>query len=163
MQTCTVSAGNPVCGCVRAADEHSLSGIGGGNQGHGGTITIDGGTIHANGNDGGAGIGGGDEGDSGHIIINHGTVTAVSRYKQAPSGEYGAGIGAGADGNENEIVINGGRIRAVGHQGVGCGKDGMNGTLKLGDTVHVLFCGEIQPFDDRISKARLNDIELVEQ
>ena len=88
------------------------------NGGPNGTITINGGTIEATGNGGGAGIGGGNHADSGLITINGGTITAKGN-----AGGAGIGNGIGSQKRESdgtkgpgayfaEVVINGGVIVA---------------------------------------------------
>ena len=83
------------------------AGIGGGDLGAGVNITINGGTVTANGAGGGSGIGGGSSGHGLYITINEGRVSASG-------GLYGAGIGGGARGNGRYLTINGGTITAVG-------------------------------------------------
>lgn len=74
------------------------AGIGGGYQGSGSDITINGGIITANGGYNGAGVGGGFEGTGSDIIINNGTVTA--------SGGGGAAcLGGGWSGNGSNITV----------------------------------------------------------
>jgi len=67
------------------------SGIGGGNTGSGGTITIYGGTIWAAGSGGGSGIGGGINGSGGTTTIYGGEIIAKAGNNNA------AAIGAGQD------------------------------------------------------------------
>jgi hypothetical protein len=102
------------------------AGIGGGNDGDGGEITIMGGMITAQGGTSSAGIGGGNGGNGGIITINDGTVTATG-------GDYGgAGIGGGKGDNSNStatgivigggggtIAISGGTVTATGGNGNG--------------------------------------------
>ena len=69
------------------------AGIGGGNKGSGGTITITGGEVTATGGGtgwSGAGIGGGNNGSGGTITITGGVVNATG------GGGGGAGIGGGS-------------------------------------------------------------------
>ncbi|MGI5870379.1 MAG: leucine-rich repeat protein, partial [Kiritimatiellia bacterium] len=97
------------------------SGIGGGDYGDGGTVTIHGGTVFAQGDDYCAGIGGGDEGNGGTVTIHGGTVTATSAG-------YGAGIGGGDEGNGGTVTINGGTVFAQGDTGgadIGPGRNGV--------------------------------------
>ncbi|WP_139317724.1 OmpL47-type beta-barrel domain-containing protein [Parabacteroides timonensis] len=97
------------------------AGIGGGQYGSGGTITINGGVVTAMG-DYGAGIGGGytgfgggyKGGSGGTITINGGVVTATSTDK-------GAGIGGGRYGSGGIITIRGGVVTATGDGGAGIG------------------------------------------
>jgi hypothetical protein len=103
------------------------AGIGGGSGESGGEITIEGGTVEAQGGTGGAGLGGGSGGNGGIITINDGTVSATG-------GDYAAGIGGGKGDNSansnnssNPIVgggggiitINGGTVSATGGDGAG--------------------------------------------
>ena len=71
------------------------AGIGGGINGNGGEITINGGTVNATGTNGGAGIGGGYEGNGGAITINGGTVNATGGVDSPP------GIGRGYNGSSD--------------------------------------------------------------
>ena len=95
------------------------AGIGGGNGGDSGTVTINGGTVTATGGESGAGIGGGDEGGGGTVTINGGTVTATG-------GTDGAGIGGGCQGNSGIVTINGGTVNATGNS------EGSNGAPGIG-------------------------------
>jgi hypothetical protein len=76
-------------------------------------ITIDGGTVIAQGGKIGAGIGGGVNGSGKNIEINNGNVTATG-------GQQGAGIGSGSTNLRNDaaygenITINGGKVNAIG-------------------------------------------------
>ena len=85
------------------------AGIGGGDgdDGDGGYIRIDNGTVRAYAGMDAAGIGGGEGGNSGTIIINGGDVYADGR-------DWGAAIGAGEDANVDKIELNGGIIKAFG-------------------------------------------------
>ena len=101
-------------GSVTATGGKWAAGIGGG-VGNGKNITINGGTVNATGTDGGAGIGGGDEGSGEDITITGGTVNAAG-------GDYGAGIGGGLNGVGKNITIAGGRVTvAGGDYGAGIG------------------------------------------
>ncbi len=78
-------------------------------------ITIDGGTIHAYGGNGGAGIGGGTGTIAGIIVINDGAVFATGG-SGIPSAGSGSGIGDGyapRNGAGQHITINGGTITAT--------------------------------------------------
>ncbi len=94
------------------------SAIGGDNQSNTGTITINGGHVTAQGNQGGAGIGGSIDHNGGIITINGGTVSATG-------GGQGAAIGGGLSGNGGTITINGGTVIAQG----GAGAAGIGGGL----------------------------------
>ncbi|MGI6495823.1 MAG: beta strand repeat-containing protein [Kiritimatiellia bacterium] len=107
-------------------------GIGGGNNGDGGTVTVNGGTVAATGGTEAGGIGGGNDGSGGTVTITGGTVTATG-------GDFGAGIGGG-DGNETTggdggtVVISGGDVTATGGMcaaGIGGGWSGDGGTATI--------------------------------
>ena len=83
-------------GTVTANGDSSGAGIGGGN-GAGGTVTINGGAVTAKGEDGAAGIGGGYVGSGGEITITGGTVTASCF-------DGGQAIGHGTDSGESGIL-----------------------------------------------------------
>ncbi|MBQ7154355.1 MAG: hypothetical protein IJR85_02230 [Synergistaceae bacterium] len=107
-----------------------------------GEITINGGTIIANGSWAGAGIGGGGEfmlhpdaevGPHVRITINGGDITATAGDRG------GAGIGSGTDCiNDSRsvdfITINGGKIKATAYGGgaaIGGGKDSNSGVIRI--------------------------------
>ena len=117
-------------GKLTATGSENGAGIGGGNNGTGGTITINGGTIIATSGLSGAGIGGGHRGASGTITINGGTLTATSSRSSA-------GIGSGRDGTSGGIItINGGTILANGGQygaGIGGGAGVAGGIININD------------------------------
>ena len=102
------------------------AGIGGGKEGSGSNITINGGAITATGDNYAAGIGGGDNGDGSNIIINGGKVTANG-------GNRAAGIGGGQFGNSSNIIINGGKVTANGGTiraaGIGGGEFGNSSNI----------------------------------
>ena len=75
------------------------TGIGGGINGSGEDITINGGTVTADGGVNAAGIGGGGDGNGEDITITGGTVNA--------SGWAGAGIGGGVDGSGSNVTVSG--------------------------------------------------------
>ena len=80
-------------GTLTASGGENAAGIGGGDQGSGGTVTINGGNVTATGGDFAAGIGGGGwNGSGGTITINGGGVNATG-------GDGGAGIGGGDGGS----------------------------------------------------------------
>ena len=92
----------------------------GGSYGYGigvtcGTVTVNGGSVHAE-SFFGAGIGGGDDevygGGGGTVTVNGGSVHAESAY--------GAGIGGG-DGDGGDVSINGGSVTATSVYGAGIG------------------------------------------
>lgn len=88
-----------------------------------GFITINGGTVTATGQSGGAGIGGGYYSHFGTITINGGDVTTTG--SSAPSNSGSAGIGGGTYCGEGTIIINGGNIMSTGRSaGIGFGYGG---------------------------------------
>lgn len=110
----------------------SGSGIGSGLYGDGCNITINGGSIIANGSGSGAGIGSGEDGDVGSIHIHGGTIIASSTGNE-DFYEGGSGIGSGDDGYNGEIFIDGGTITANGKYdcpGIG-GCYGSTGTITI--------------------------------
>ena len=120
-------------GELTASSNGSAAGIGSGHCMQCGNITINGGTINAEGgNMGGAGIGGGvgATNSCGNITINGGTINARGRT-------YGPGIGAcGTNGQGycGNITITGGTVNAQGGKyapGIGGGCDGMCGNITI--------------------------------
>jgi uncharacterized repeat protein (TIGR02543 family) len=122
-------------GSLHATGAVGAAGIGGGYDGDGGTININGGTVTATGGESAAGIGGGYNCVGVNIEINNGTVTATG-------GRLGAGIGGGALSSVMEITINGGIINAtgnVGGAGIGGGYEGGGGTIIInGGTINAI-------------------------
>ena len=103
---CGQAAGTGVLAVINLAD--GGAGIGGGNYGSCGMVTINGGMVTATGGSGGlcgAGIGGGYYGDGGMVTINGGTVTATGGSGDLGGG--GAGIGGGWSGAGGTVTING--------------------------------------------------------
>lgn len=104
------------------------AGIGGGYNGDGGTITINGGKVDATGGSwGAAGIGGGYGGGGGEITIEGGEVTATG-------GRWGAGIGGGDSGAGGTITIKGGEVDTTGGggaAGIGGGYNGGGGEITI--------------------------------
>lgn len=127
-------------GTLKAYAGIMAAAIGGDAECSSGTITINGGTIIAEGGDnggafaderGGAGIGGGNNGDGGTITINGGNIDSIG-------GESSAGIGGGNSGNTGTIVINEGQITVDGgYHGPGIGGNGgsveINGGIIVAD------------------------------
>jgi|GEM_PF-6401187 len=126
-------------GALIATGANTCAGIGGkwNTEDHAtstaGTITINGGTIHATGGPDGTGIGGGLRGSGGTITINGGDVTAQG-------GSVAAGIGGGNTARDTStsggnITINGGTVRATGGDngaGIGGGGNGSgSGTITI--------------------------------
>ena len=117
-------------GSLTASSNGWAAGIGGGNTGNCGNITITGGNITATGGAGRAGIGGG-SGACGNITITGGTITATG-------GNNAAGIGGGTDGICGNITITSGVTRVTATKGnyashsIGAGGDGTCGTVTIG-------------------------------
>ena len=112
-------------GTVTATAENSGAGIGSGFKGTAGDITISGGTVTATG--GSTGIGSGSAGIAGDITISGGTVTATG-------GTSGAGIGSGGYGTAGNITISGGTVTATGEYhraGIGTGNNGTVGNITI--------------------------------
>ena len=121
--TITIHGGN-VSG---TASGTYAAGIGGGNQGNGGKITIFGGNIYAKGAIQGSGIGGGGWASGGTTIIYGGII-------DAHGGGQGAGIGGGHNSAGGFISIYGGKITANGYYaaaGIGGGCFGAGGTITI--------------------------------
>lgn len=120
-ETGTLTINSETNGSLTATGSGS-AGIGGGNNGAGRNIIINGGTVIAT-SDYGVGIGGSREGSS--ITINGGTVTAISYFGAAA-------IGGGKAGG-NSIIINGGTVTAKTNvlYGEGIGGGAGNDTIKI--------------------------------
>lgn len=115
------------------------AGIGGGEYCSGSNITINGGTVTADGGAAAAGIGGGHGGSASNITINGGIVTATG-------GAYGAGIGGGQSGSGFYITINGGTVMAIGDEcaGIGSGDGGGESSyIFAADSVKVIANGSV--------------------
>ena len=95
-------------GTLIANGKVSSAGIGSGENGSCGAITINGGNITAQGGAYSAGIGSGENGSCGAITINGGNIEATGDD---------AGIGSGLNGSCGSITINGGNITAQGNKG----------------------------------------------
>ncbi|WP_455138552.1 YDG domain-containing protein [Thermophilibacter sp.] len=118
---------------ANADSEYNSAGIGGIYNESSGTIVIAGGTVDAQGGNGGAGIGGGSGADIGEyapvgaVTITGGTVTAKG-------GDLGAGIGGGQFGSDGAITIAGGTVEAMGGAccaGIGGGYGGSGGAVAI--------------------------------
>ena len=108
-------------GKVEASSVGGGAGIGGGSLGSGSNITISGGEVTAQGGVGGAGIGGGQGGSGSNITISDGKVTATGAGA-------GAGIGGGYEGSGKSITIEGGEVTAQGDAGGAGIGGGISGT-----------------------------------
>ena len=107
------------------ADSNS-AGIGSDSRNDAGSITVNGGTVYANGGSYAAGIGGGNS----YVSINGGKV-------YANGGTYGAGIGSGYSDNGADIRINGGNVQAKGGSngaGIGSGYGSSRSAITLSYT-----------------------------
>ena len=131
-------------GTVNATASYG-AGIGGGDSGSCGNITIEGGTVNANSEIYGAGIGSGYDGSCGDITIKGGTVNATA--------SYGAGIGSGESGSCGNITIEGGITKVVAYSDcynpIGAGYDGTCGTVTIAESLNDVTEGEtrtIAPF-----------------
>ena len=91
-------------GTLAAVAGEFAAGIGGGNNGSCGTITISGGRVTATGGNLAAGIGGGNLGAGGDISIRGGTVTAIDGT------DSHVGIGPGSTGANGTVTFVGGAI-----------------------------------------------------
>lgn len=107
-------------GSIHISGGYTAAGIGGGNDGTIGDITINGGVLDINGSYEAAGIGGGSYSDScGNITINGGTINTKTSEK-------GAAIGTGIYNKCGNITITGGTITATSSKwgvGIGSGYD----------------------------------------
>ena len=108
-------------GEVKAIGGSHGAGIGGGFGGSGSNIAIEGGKVEASSVGGGAGIGGGSLGSGSNITISDGKVTATGAGA-------GAGIGGGYEGSGKGITIEGGEVTAQGDTGSAGIGGGLNGT-----------------------------------
>lgn len=120
-------------GKINAKSERVQAAIGGNFDEPGGILTINGGTIDANGGVNAAGIGGGfgGKGTAGNITINSGNVYAKGGIQAAG---IGGGIYASGVGDGEKIVINGGEVEAIGGSnaaGIGGGMSGVGGDIEI--------------------------------
>ena len=131
------AAESETIGSLTATGGYRGAGIGSGNSGIAGNITISGGTVTATSGDSGAGIGAGENGTAGNITISGGTVTATGGY-------FGAGIGSGYSSDNGSskvetITISGGTVTATGWSygaGIGSGYGATAGDITIsGGTV----------------------------
>ena len=116
-------------GSLTATGGNYGAGIGGGYEGSGKGITIEGGKVKAIGGTHGAGIGGGFGGSGSNIAIEGGKV-------EASSVGGGAGIGGGSLGSGSNITISGGEVTAqggVGGAGIGGGQGGSGSNITISD------------------------------
>ena len=116
-------------GSLTATGGNYGAGIGGGYEGSGKGITIEGGKVKAIGGTHGAGIGGGFGGSGSNIAIEGGKV-------EASSVGGGAGIGGGSLGSGSNIAVSGGEVTAqggVGGAGIGGGQGGSGSKITISD------------------------------
>ena len=116
-------------GSLTATGGNYGAGIGGGYEGSGSNITIEGGKVKAIGGTHGAGIGGGFGGSGSNIAIEGGKV-------EASSVGGGAGIGGGSIGSGSGITVSGGEVTAqggVGGAGIGGGQGGSGSKITISD------------------------------
>ena len=155
------AAESETIGSLTATGGYRGAGIGSGNSGIAGNITISGGTVTATGGTYGAGIGAGENGTAGNITISGGTVTATSEmygsgigsgYSNgtgslkvetitisggtvtATGGKYGSGIGSGYGATAGDITISGGTVTATGGSygaGIGSGYGATAGDITI--------------------------------
>ena len=129
-------------GSLTATGGNYGAGIGGGYEGSGSNITIEGGEVTAQGDIGGAGIGGGGSGGDADITISGGTITAIGGTDpwQRPYAIGGAGIGSGGANGNSTITITGDAVieEAIGGNGcsgIGGGYSGKCDVTISGDAV----------------------------
>ena len=116
-------------GSLTATGGNYGAGIGGGKDGSGSNITIEGGKVKAISGSHGAGIGGGFGGSGSNIAIEGGKV-------EASSVGGGAGIGGGSLASGSNITISGGEVTAqggVGGAGIGGGQGGSGSNITISD------------------------------
>ena len=116
-------------GSLTATGGNYGAGIGGGYEGSGSNIAIEGGKVKAIGGTHGAGIGGGFGGSGSNIAIEGGKV-------EASSVGGGAGIGGGSLGSGSNIAVSGGEVTAqggVGGAGIGGGQGGSGSNITISD------------------------------
>ena len=129
---------------AKAATDSDEAGIGGGQFGTGGEMTIIGGKVTATGAEYSAGIGGGLLGSGGKVTVYGGVVNATG-------GNYAAGIGAGGSdrrpgeyalGNGGVVTVYGGKVTAVGgNRAAGIG--GGSADIGIGGTGTVTVYGGV--------------------
>ncbi len=147
---CMASGGTTTIsgGTVIATSEYGGAGIGGGSLAAGGTVNIQGGDITAKGGSWGAGIGSAGNYNAGNITITGGVVKAFGGDYNTGIYSGSAGIGAGGNlemsgpstHNGGTIKILGGNVTAGGAYNsldIGRGRNGVNGTLLIGDAAIV--------------------------
>lgn len=96
--TLTLKDDNQKAGSLTATGNYNGAGIGGGSEGEGKKITINGGTVNAAGGDCGAGIGGGATGSGSNVTVSGAAQVTATAGKS--DGFYGAGATIGNGGNK---------------------------------------------------------------
>ena len=91
-------------------------------------FTVNSGTVYAYGGNGGAGIGGGKDGSGINVLINGGNVYAYAdddSESNAAGIGGGTGSASGTSGRGGNVIVNGGYVKAVGNgSGYGIGNGG---------------------------------------
>lgn len=90
-------------------------------------FTVNSGTVYAYGGNGGAGIGGGKDGSGINVLINGGNVYAYADDSESNAAGIGGGTGSasGTSGRGGNVIVNGGYVKAVGNgSGYGIGNGG---------------------------------------
>lgn len=122
-----------ICGgIVIAQGGANGAGIGGDENGSAGSVLIRGGSVTAIGGENAAGIGGGANGNGGSVTINSSSVVT------AQGGSNGAGIGGGANGNGGSLILNNGTVTTTGGTGaagIGGGAGGAGGSLLINNGI----------------------------
>ena len=124
-------------GSLTATGGNYGAGIGGGYEGSGSNIAIEGGKVKAIGGTHGAGIGGGFGGSGSNIAIEGGKV-------EASSVGGGAGIGGGSIGSGSGITVSGGEVTAqggTGGAGIGGGISGTGSDVTISGDAQVKVQG----------------------
>ena len=132
-----INCGNIIIESGTITATGNTAGIGGGAHGTCGTITINGGTVEAQGSDSSAGIGSGYQGTCGNITISGGSVMATGALGAA-------GIGSGEDGSCGNITIENTVTSVTAKKGdfapysigKGKGNNASCGTVTIGGTVY---------------------------
>ncbi|MBQ6006913.1 MAG: SUMF1/EgtB/PvdO family nonheme iron enzyme [Kiritimatiellae bacterium] len=153
----TVWAQSDGAGMGRLTAQGSLcaAGIGGGEYGSGGTVTVNGGEVTAQGGKQAAGIGGGYSGTGGTVTVNGGVVTATG-------GDRAAGIGGAWHGTGGTVAVNGGTVVAAGHGAIGRGAgSSVSGDLFFpGMKVYAAEGGDPVAATDRMAACRREWVKL---
>ena len=98
--TLTLKDDNQKAGSLTATGNYNGAGIGGGSEGEGKKITINGGTVNAAGGDCGAGIGGGAMGSGSNVTVSGAAQVTATVSKSNRIYYYGTGATIGNGGNQ---------------------------------------------------------------